>query len=84
MVVRRGASDWDIAGAAVILDECGVGFEDVCKGALRFNRANTRHGALAATAEGSLKPLLHEALIRVYGCPAEEAAAAPDLESRTT
>jgi myo-inositol-1(or 4)-monophosphatase len=84
VVVRRGASDWDIAGAAVILDECGVGFEDVCIGALRFNRSHTRHGALAATAAGSLKPVLHEALICVYGCPAEEATAAPDLESRTT
>ena len=67
--VRRGASDWDIAGAATILAECGMGFDDVCAGALRFNAPDIRHGALAATSDKSLKPLLHEALVRVYGCP---------------
>ncbi|MDR3471320.1 MAG: 3'(2'),5'-bisphosphate nucleotidase CysQ [Devosia sp.] len=82
--VRRGASDWDIAGAAAILAECGIGFEDVCMGALRFNRQETRHGALAAVGEDSLKPVLQQALIRVYGCPPEEAVATSDLESRTT
>jgi len=83
VAVRRGASDWDIAGAAAILAECGIGFEDVCAGRVTFNRAQTRHGALAATADGSLKPVLHEALIRVYGCPAEDHVAMPDLESHT-
>ncbi len=68
-VVRRGAQDWDIAGAACILAECGIGFEDVCAGTPRFNRREIRHGALAATSEASLKPLLHAALVRVYGCP---------------
>ena len=82
--VRRGASDWDIAGAAAILTECGIFFEDVCMGALRVNRAETRHGALAALADDSLKPVLKRALIRVYGCPPEDAIATPDLESRTT
>lgn len=67
--VRRGSSDWDIAGAAAILTECGIGFEDVCAGPVRFNAAEVRHGALAATADESLKAPLHEALIRVYGCP---------------
>jgi myo-inositol-1(or 4)-monophosphatase len=67
--VRRGSSDWDIAGAAAILAECGIALEDVCSGPARFNRADVRHGALAAAADESLKPLLHEALIRVYGCP---------------
>jgi myo-inositol-1(or 4)-monophosphatase len=84
IVVRRGASDWDVAGAAAILSECGIGLEDVCTGPLRFNRAQTRHGALAAMADGSLKPVLHAALIRVYGCPAEDALTAQDLETRTT
>ena len=82
--VRRGSSDWDIAGAAAILGECGIFFEDVCMGALRFNRLETRHGALAAIGDDSLKAVLQGALIRVYGCPPAEAVAAPDLESRTT
>jgi myo-inositol-1(or 4)-monophosphatase len=68
-VARRGSQDWDLAGAAIILSEAGIDFTDVCMGALRFNRAETRHGALAALGEVSLKPLLHAALIRVYGCP---------------
>jgi myo-inositol-1(or 4)-monophosphatase len=83
VVVRRGASDWDIAGAAAILSECGINFEDVCAGALRFNNEEVRHGALAATADISLKAMLHGALIRVYGCPQFEAAAAPESGSGT-
>ena len=69
VVVRRGAQDWDVAGAACILHEVGIGFEDVCIGALRFNRPEVRHGALAALGEASLKPALHAALVKVYGCP---------------
>jgi myo-inositol-1(or 4)-monophosphatase len=71
--VRRGASDWDIAGAAAILAECGIGFEDVCAGPPRLNTTEIRHGALAATADEPLKPLLRDALIRVYGCPEPDA-----------
>jgi myo-inositol-1(or 4)-monophosphatase len=71
--VRRGASDWDIAGAAAILAECGIAFEDACAGPPRLNGAEIRHGALAATADEPLKPLLREALIRVYGCPESDA-----------
>jgi myo-inositol-1(or 4)-monophosphatase len=67
--VRRGASDWDIAGAAAILAECGIAFEDACAGPPRLNGAEIRHGALAATAEEPLKPLLRDVLVRVYGCP---------------
>jgi len=81
--VRRGASDWDIAGAAAILSECGIGFIDVCAGPVLFNRQITRHGALAAAADESLQTVLQQALIQVYGCPPEEALAAPDLENRT-
>jgi myo-inositol-1(or 4)-monophosphatase len=66
---RRGARDWDSAGAACILTEAGLGFEDVCIGALRFNRPEIRHGALAAVGEPSLKAPLHAALVKVYGCP---------------
>lgn len=74
-VARRGSQDWDIAAASVILGEAGIEFADVCMGALRFNREETRHGALAAFAEVSLKSVLHAALVKVYGCPpAEEAA----------
>lgn len=68
-VARRGSQDWDIAAAAIILSEAGVDFGDVCADALRFNRAETRHGALAAVGELSLKAVLHAALIKVYGCP---------------
>lgn len=68
-VARRGAQDWDIAGAACILAEAGVAFEDVCIGPLRFNRPEIRHGALAALVEPSLKAVLHAALVKVYGCP---------------
>ncbi|MGV3651755.1 MAG: 3'(2'),5'-bisphosphate nucleotidase CysQ [Devosia sp.] len=68
-VARRGAQDWDIAGAAIILAEAGIAFSDVCMGALRFNRPEIRHGALAAIGHPWLKAYLHEALIRVYGCP---------------
>lgn len=68
-VARRGAQDWDIAAAALILWEAGHSFEDVCVGRMQFNRDDVRHGALAATADLRLKPLLHEALIKVYGCP---------------
>lgn len=68
-VTRRGAQDWDVAGAACILTEMGIGVEDVCIGALRFNRPEIRHGALAALGEPSLKAPLHAALVKVYGCP---------------
>ena len=68
-MARRGARDWDVAGAACILAEAEVPFEDVCIGALRFNRPEIRHGALAALAEPSLRAPLHAALVKVYGCP---------------
>jgi myo-inositol-1(or 4)-monophosphatase len=79
-VVRRGAQDWDIAGAAVILSECGVAFEDACIGAMQFNQAEIRHGALAAFAQGSLREVLCGALIKVYGCPEPQL----DRERKTT
>ena len=71
-VARRGSQDWDLAAAAVILGEAGIEFSDVCMGPLRFNGVETRHGALAAVADVSLKPMLHAALIKVYGCPQAE------------
>jgi len=79
-VVRRGAQDWDIAGAAVILSECGVAFEDACMGPMQFNKAEIRHGALAAFAQGSLRDVLCGALIKVYGCPEPQL----DVERKTT
>jgi myo-inositol-1(or 4)-monophosphatase len=79
-VVRRGSQDWDLAGAATILAECGIGFEDACGGPMRFNRADVRHGALAAFAQVSLRDVLCGALIRVYGCPEPQL----DLERKTT
>jgi myo-inositol-1(or 4)-monophosphatase len=68
-VVRRGSQDWDIAGAAIILAECGIEFVDACAGAIAFNKADVRHGALAAFAQPSLRDVLTAALVRVYGCP---------------
>ncbi|WP_404405968.1 3'(2'),5'-bisphosphate nucleotidase CysQ [Pelagibacterium halotolerans] len=68
-VARRGAQDWDIAGADIILTEAGADFVDVCAGRPRYNRADTRHGALATTADPSLKDMLCDALRTVYGCP---------------
>lgn len=79
-VVRRGSSDWDLAGAATILTECGIAFEDVCMGPMRFNQQETRHGALAAFAQVSLRDVLTGALIKVYGCPEPQL----DLERKTT
>jgi myo-inositol-1(or 4)-monophosphatase len=73
---RRGSQDWDIAAATVILDECGAHIADVCSGFPQFNKRDVRHGALAALGDMSLKPLLHAALIEVYGCPADEALTA--------
>ena len=66
---RRGAQDWDIAAASVILKECGIGFEDVCVGAPKFNKPEIRHGALAAIRDNSLREAIHDSLKRVYGCP---------------
>ena len=59
---RRGSQDWDIAAAALILDECGMDIADVCAGFPRFNRRDVRHGALAAVGDMSLKPQVHAAL----------------------
>ena len=79
-VVRRGSQDWDLAGAAAILGECGIGFEDACGAPMRFNRADVRHGALAAFAQLSLRDVLCGALDKVYGCPEPQL----DLERKTT
>jgi myo-inositol-1(or 4)-monophosphatase len=70
-VARRGAQDWDIAAAALILLEAGIDFEDVCSGVPRFNGSDLRHCALAALADPSLKARVHEALRTVYGCSGE-------------
>lgn len=72
---RRGSQDWDIAAATLILDECGIEIADVCAGYPRFNKRDVRHGALAALSDMSLKPVVHAALIKVYGCPEPEIAA---------
>ena len=71
-VARRGAHDWDIAAAALILAECGIHFEDICAGPPDFDRDSTQHGALLAVRSGDLRPVLHKALKAVYGCPSEE------------
>jgi myo-inositol-1(or 4)-monophosphatase len=81
-ISRRGSHDWDIAAAAIILAEAGLVLDDVCTERVVFNKADVRHGALAAAGEHSLKPVLHEALRRVYGCPPPSEMPA-DLERRT-
>ena len=68
-VARRGAQDWDIAGADIILSEAGAMLEDVCDGTPRYNRHETRHAALAACGDASLLLPLRSALRTVYGCP---------------
>jgi len=68
-VARRGAQDWDVAGADIILTEAGARLEDVCLGTPRYNGTDTRHAALAATANASLLSPLCNALRVVYGCP---------------
>lgn len=83
-VARRGSQDWDIAAAAVILSECGLDFADVCSGFPQFNRRDVRHGALAALSDMSLKPHVHAALIKVYGCPAEPLADADTSSPQLT
>jgi myo-inositol-1(or 4)-monophosphatase len=72
-LARRGAQDWDIAAAAAILWEAGKTFEDVCETKLVFNKAETRHGALAALGDKSVQALVRDVLRQVYGCPAEAA-----------
>lgn len=69
---RRGAQDWDIAAAMLILAESGIELADVCVGAPKFNKPTTRHGALAATAQPHLNSSLHRILRQVYGCPETE------------
>lgn len=83
VATRRGSQDWDIAAAALILDECGAHFADVCAGYPQFNKRDVRHGALAALGDMSLKPHVHAALIKVYGCPAETGAAEQSIPSHT-
>jgi len=82
-VARRGSQDWDIAAAALILDESGIDFVDVCTGFPLFNRRDVRHGALAALSDMSLKPLVHAALVKVYGCPAADTDAEQITPSHT-
>ncbi len=71
-VARRGAQDWDIAAAMIILSESGLALEDVCVGQPKFNRTDVRHSALAVLHDPSLKSLVHKALKKVYGCPNPE------------
>ncbi len=68
-IARRGAQDWDIAAADVILQECGLKIEDVCVGVPKYNKQEIRHGALAVFSDLSIKAQVCKALIKVYGCP---------------
>lgn len=68
-ISRRGAQDWDIAAADIILNECGYHIEDVCVGKPRYNKDEIRHGALAVFSNIDIKASISEALIKIYGCP---------------
>lgn len=79
-LARRGAQDWDIAAAAIILSECNIDIKDVCCGKPEFNKKEVRHGAIIAISdkyeksdvdELSLEPILCETLKNIYGCPNE-------------
>ncbi len=76
-----GVHDWDIAAATLILSECGIALEDVCAGPPLFDRAETTHGALAATRTEALRPALHAALKAAYDCP-PESRVEPERERR--
>ncbi len=68
-ISRRGAQDWDIAAADIILSECGYYIEDVCLGQPKYNKTKIRHGALAVFSDVAIKASISEALIKIYGCP---------------
>lgn len=66
---RRGACDWDIAAVDVILSEMGIKLHDVCTGRPSYNKVKVQHGGIVATTHMALEPHIHNAMIRVYGCP---------------
>ncbi|MCF6343340.1 MAG: 3'(2'),5'-bisphosphate nucleotidase CysQ [Devosiaceae bacterium] len=68
-ISRRGAQDWDIAAADIILSECGLNIDDVCLGKPKYNKTEIRHGALAVFSDIAIKASISEALIKIYGCP---------------
>lgn len=68
-IARRGAQDWDIAAADIILKEAGFNIEDVCLGKPKYNKQQIRHAALAVFSDLSIKAKVCEALINIYGCP---------------
>jgi len=82
-VARRGAQDWDLAASMLILSECGISLEDVCLGPPVFNKSETRHAAIAAVHDISLKAQVHAALREVYGCPEDARAQKPKESSKT-
>lgn len=71
-LARRGAQDWDIAAADVILKECNIDIFDVCCGKPIYNKQEIRHAALASMSDLSLKPIMINALKKIYGCPKPE------------
>lgn len=81
VVARRGAHDWDISAADLILSEAGLILNDVCSPGLTYNLPDTRHAALAVLRDERLKAQFHDALRAVYGCP-EPATSAPQEPSR--
>lgn len=71
-IARRGAQDWDIAAADLILSECGIELNDVCVGRPTYNKADVRHGALATVFANPIEDDIHRSLIEIYGCPTEK------------
>jgi len=50
--------DWDVAAADLILEEAGGRLVDAAGAALRYNRAETRHGVLFAASTKMIGPLV--------------------------
>lgn len=71
VVAKRGAADWDIAAATLVLAECGIAIEDVCDGPPRFDRPTVELAPLVASRDRRLATILRETLKAVYGCPPE-------------
>lgn len=67
-MARKGAHDWDIAGADIIISESGMSLFDACNGKPTYNKKSTRHGPLGVCRDIEFASHLKQALVKVYGC----------------
>lgn len=54
---RKGASDWDLAAADLLVQEAGGKLTDLAGHELRYNTSQTRHPALIAAPRGLIGPV---------------------------